>query len=51
MRQKSLNMSISFCVGKWIVAVKSILRLNVIKNGILFKKIYIHSQEYIFSEF
>ena len=40
MRQKALNMSLDFCVGKLPVAMKSILRLIVSKNGILFKKIY-----------
>ena len=38
MRQKVFNMYLAFFVGKWLVAVKSILQINVIKNGILFTK-------------
>ena len=38
MSHKALNMSLDFCVVELIVSVKSILRLNVIKNGILFTK-------------
>ena len=38
MRQKALNMSIAFLVGKLLVAATSILQLNVIKKGILISK-------------
>ena len=51
MFQKSLNVYLSFCLRKLLVAVKSILWLNLINNGVLLTKIYIHSQEYIFVEF
>ena len=50
MHQKN-NISLAVCVGKWLVSVESILRLSVVKNGILFTKKYIQSQEYIFVEF
>ena len=38
MFQKGFNVSLSFCVVKLLVEVKSILRRNVINNGVLYTK-------------
>ena len=51
MHQKDLKIFLSICVGKWLVAVKSILRIIVIKSWYLIYEKYIHSKEYIFVEF
>ena len=50
MCQNALNMSLDFCVGKWLGAVKSILLINVSKNSIYFHK-KIQSKEHIFVKF
>ena len=40
MSRNAFNMSWPIFVGKWLVAEKLILQINVIKNGILLKKEY-----------